>query len=536
MTDLKAGLDELHSPEPAALLLECEDIVVDFGSNRALGGVSMSIQSGEIIGLVGPNGAGKSTLGRVFVGELPYGSYDGVLRVGGVQAHFRDTRDAHRMGVALIHQEGAAIRDLSVGENVMLTVEPNRRGIIDWNALHDCAETALRQLGVTVDTRARLADSGGIALEEMVEIARSMVRGSKVFVFDESTAALGVDEVRILLGRMKELACRGAGIVFISHRLGEVLSVCDRIVVLRDGCICLDAPRANQDHSSVLSAMLGESFGESVTDAASTADQSRATNATTDAGQVAVRLQDWRVPRSDLCPMGVGPINIDIKKGEVLGVFGPLGAGKTELLSSLYGLYGSACKGECQLSGKRARIHSPVAAIRRRLAFVTSDRQNEGLVPQLSVEENMMIGYHRMDLKQHGITLNHGKIREICGSLIEELDIQTTGPKQTMSSLSGGNQQKVLLSRAMINAPEVLLLDEPTRGVDVGAKRDVYRWIENVASRGAAVIVSTHEEDELLGMAHRILVMRDGQQLAVLTASETDRHELLALAAGGVVD
>ena len=268
MSVVDEGAGELQGSERHAPLLECQDIVVDFGSNRALDGVSLSIRPGEIIGLVGPNGAGKSTLGRVFVGELPYGSYDGLLRVGGVQTHFRDTRDAHRRGVVLIHQEGAAVRDLSIGENVMLTVEPRRFGIIDWNALHERAELALRQLGVTADTRTRLADVGGVALEEMVEIARSLVRGSKVFVFDESTAALGIDEVKILLKRMHELAGRGAGIVFISHRLDEVLSVCDRIVVLRDGRICLDSQRSDEDHSSVLSAMLGEDVAASEADAA----------------------------------------------------------------------------------------------------------------------------------------------------------------------------------------------------------------------------------------------------------------------------
>ncbi len=527
MTDLGGGRGELPDPTP---LLECEDIVVDFGSNRALGGVSLSIRPGEIIGLVGANGAGKSTLGRVFVGELPYGSYDGVLRFGGDRMQFRDARDAHRRGVVLIHQEGAAVRDLSIGENVMLTVEPKRRGIIDWNALHDQAATALRQLGVTADTRARLADSGGIALEEMIEIARALVRGSKLFVFDESTAALGIDEVRILLNRMRELASRGAGIVFISHRLDEVLSVCDRIVVLRDGCICLDAPRENHDHSSVLSAMLGETVSGSAT-VRPTTDRSGTKDAAT-----AIRLEEWRVPKSDLCPIGVGPINIEVSKGEVLGVFGPLGAGKTELLSSIYGLYGGGCRGETWLGDERVRFDGPAAAIRRGLAFVTSDRQDEGLVPQLSVEENMMLGYHRPDLKRSGMALNHDKIRAICKSMIDELGIRTEGPGQTMSSLSGGNQQKVLLSRAMINAPGVLLLDEPTRGIDVGAKRDVYRWIGTIAARGAAVIVSTHEEEELLGLAHRILVMRDGRQVALLNASETDRHGLLALAAGGEVE
>ena len=207
-------------------------------------------------------------------------------------------RDAHRRGVVLIHQEGAAVRDLSIGENVMLTVEPKRFGVIDWDALHERAEAALRELGITVDTHTRLADAGGVALEEMVEIARSLVRGSKVFVFDESTAALGIDEVKILLVRMQELAARGAGIVFISHRLDEVLSVCDRIVVLRDGRICLNSRRADEDHASVLRAMLGEGVVASDGDtAASETNDAQVACGAIEAGQSAVRLRGWRIPQ-----------------------------------------------------------------------------------------------------------------------------------------------------------------------------------------------------------------------------------------------
>ena len=238
-------------------LLECLDLTVDFGRQRALDRFSFALQRGEIVGLVGANGAGKSTLGRVLVGEIPFGSYSGELKLKGAEVRFEGARIANRAGIVLIHQEGAAVDQLTVGENVMLTLEPTRWGLIDWPALHQRADSALNLLGVSADTRRGLGESGGVALTELVEVSRSIVRGGSVFVFDESTAALGVDEIGNLLQRMRELARSGASVIFISHRIQEILLVCDRVVALRDGRKVLDAPRVALDHAAVVGAMLG---------------------------------------------------------------------------------------------------------------------------------------------------------------------------------------------------------------------------------------------------------------------------------------
>lgn len=517
-------------------LIECQELTVDFGQIRALDRVSLSIRPGEIVGLVGPNGAGKSTLGRVFVGEIPFGAYQGTLRLKGRPAGFRDSREAHQAGVVLVHQEAAAVDQLSVGENVMLTLEPNRHGRIDWPALHQQAERALSQVGVVTNTRARLAELGGVALVELIEIARSIVRGSSVFVFDESTSALGTDEIKTLLLRMRELAVRGAGIVFISHRIDEVLSICDRMVVLRDGRIVLDEPRVALDYTSVLRAMLGATFDDAQVRLDARKRRQAGAAVSGRAGSPVLKLRDWRVPKSDICHLDLGPIDIEVRSGEILGLFGPLGAGKTELLHSIFGLYGGGCGGECWIGGERvAPFTSPVAAIRQGLALVSAERQKEGVVPQLSVLDNMMLGHHRKELAWRKTVLNHQTARQLCERLIEELGIHTTGPDQIIASVSGGNQQKVLLSRALVNAPRILLLDEPTRGIDVGSKQDVYRWIYTTAAQGAAVIVSSLEETEILGLAHRILALREGRQLTVLDAAETDEHELLTLAGGGTL-
>jgi ABC-type sugar transport system ATPase subunit len=510
-------------------LLECLDLTVDFGRQRALERFSFTLQRSEIVGLVGANGAGKSTLGRVLVGEIPFGSYSGELRLKGAEMRFNGARVANRAGIVLIHQEGAAVDQLTIGENVMLTLEPTRWGLIDWPALHQRAHSALSLLGVSADTQRGLGESGGVALTELVEVSRSIVRGGSVFVFDESTAALGVDEIGNLVQRMRELARSGASVIFISHRIQEILSVCDRIVVLRDGRKVLDAPRVALDHAAVVGAMLG-------------ATPNRAPGLSERAEGVAgavvspplLRLENWRMPKSAGSGVALGPIDVAVGRGEVLGVFGPLGAGKTELLHTMFGLAQEPPQGRLTWDGvERSPPADPYSAIDMGLAFVSADRQKEGVVPQLSVLDNMMLGYHRRELSHGGFALRQRRRFELCLQLIRDLGVRTEGPDQLMSTLSGGNQQKVLLARAMLNEPKLLLLDEPTRGIDVGAKRDVYRWIDEMASEGAAIIVSSLEEAELIGLVDRILVLRDGEQVAILDGAAATEHDLLMLTAAG---
>jgi ABC-type sugar transport system ATPase subunit len=512
-----------------APLIESVNLTVDFGVQRALDRVSFSLRSGEIVGLVGANGAGKSTFGRVLVGEIPCGNFSGELKLKGREARFFDAKHAHKSGVTLIHQEGTAIDELSVGENVMLTIEPARKGVIDWEALHAAATDGLRQLGTVADTRRLFGEHGGVALMELVEIARSIVRGGSVFVFDESTAALGSEEIASLVRRMRELSARGAGIIFISHRIDEVLAVCDRVVVLRDGRKVLDVPRTAQDHASVIRAMLGER-----SEVARSTPIARPVKVSDSASPAAFMVRNWHIWKSEFSRVEVGPLNFDARRGEILGVFGPLGAGKTELLHSLYGLSGGLCTGEYWLEGVWTRpFRTPVAAIRQGMALVPAERQREGVVTGLSVLDNMMLGYRRPGLTWRGTVVRYSELRSLCERLIAALGIVTTGPDQPIERLSGGNQQKVLLARAMVNSPTILLLDEPTRGIDVGAKQDVYRWIRETAAGGAVIVMSSLEEEELIGLADRILVLRDGRNVAILDARDASAKGLLLLTAGG---
>jgi len=511
------------SGQNASQLLELDGITVEFGANRALDNVSFNVSAGEVVGLMGANGAGKSTLAKVIVGEIPHGSYRGTVSCSGALAAFSDSRDAHRAGVALVHQEGSVVPQLTIGENVMLAIEPSRRGIIDWKGLHAQADSALRRLGLAIDTRTQLAGQGGVALMEQVEIARAIASGSRVFVFDESTSALGAGEITVLLQRMRELAAQGAGIIFISHRTDEILRVCDRVVVLRDGRVALDTPKSSLDHGAIVRAMLGGGRDNVVSSGQGTPSDRRETM---------IKLDGWSLSRSLESPRDVGPIDIDVGANEIIAVYGPLGAGKSELLQSLYGFMPELTSGAVELAGSRFRPRSPRESILAGVAYVSAERQRDGVVPHLSVLENMMLGWHRGPPRWKGPIVDPAKCGDLCKSLIRDLAIRTQGPEQPISALSGGNQQKVLLARALINEPRVVLLDEPTRGIDLGAKQDVYRLVRKLASAGTAVLYATMEESEALELSDRVLVLRDGRQVGLIKSKDTNPHELLALAGG----
>ncbi len=526
----KADEHRAGSPPAPGPRLEVDDLVVAFGAHRALDGVSLSFGPGTIVGLVGPNGAGKSTLGKVLVGEIPHGAYTGRVRLDGRQRQFANSRSAHEAGIVLVHQEGAAITQLSIGENVLLTIEPQNFGVVRWNDLYTRAGAALGQMGVKIaDPRRPLGEEGGVALKGLMEIARSIVRGSRVLIFDESTAALAADDIAALLKQLRDLAASGAIVIFISHRINEILNVCDRVVVLRDGRVVLDEPRGRLDHDKVVRSMLGSQFSAYAARVAGSAAGDPATSKS----DPRLRVADWRVAASADGGVGVGPIAFDLHGAEILGVYGALGAGKTELLSALYGLLPAVVSGSMVLDGRALRpFRSVREAIRHGFALVSAERQKDGVVAQLSVLENMMLGYQNAALQRFG-RLDLGAARQLCESFIAEMGIVTRGPDEPIGALSGGNQQKVLLARALIASPKILLLDEPTRGIDVGAKEDVYRWIRSVAARGTAVILSSLEEGEVLGLAHRILILRDGAQVATLARDEADERRLMSLASGG---
>lgn len=517
------GPARIATSSPAKELLRLDNIEVRFGATKAVDGVSLALEAGEIVGLMGANGAGKSTLAKVIVGEIPHGSFSGTMSCMGSPAAFSNARDAHKAGITLVHQEGSVVPQLSIGENVMLTIEPSRFGHVDWPRLHAIAEDALRKVGTQIDSHTTLGTQGGIAMMELIEIARAIARGSRIFVFDESTSALGPDEIAILFQRMRELADQGAGVIFISHRIDEILQVCSRVVVLRDGEVSLDALSGEVRSDLIVRAMLGERPVSAGTGRVVPRSEP---------GQQVLMLRNWRTNRSSDGDIAIGPFDLELAERDVVAIYGPLGSGKTELLRSVFGLSQATVLGEIRLGGKPFVSSDPAHSIGSGVAYVSAERQRDGLVPQLSVLENMMLGWHGGCPRLAGGIVDQRTSEELCGSYIRDLAIRTSGPGQSISALSGGNQQKVLLARALINKPRLLLLDEPTRGIDLGARQDVYSLIRKVARSGAAVIYATLEESEALEHADRILVVRNGRSVGLLRADETDQHQLLSMAGG----
>jgi ABC-type sugar transport system ATPase subunit len=500
-------------------IVECVDVTVSFDGTRALDRVSVTFRPGEIVGIVGANGAGKSTLGRVIVGELPHGAFSGELRVDTQPVQFRNAREAHAAGIVLIHQERAAVPELTIGENVMLTIEPRGRfGTIDWDELHRRAREHLQMVGVDVDTRQRLAEAGGHA-HHLVEVARAFGTGSRLFVFDESTAALSVEEVGLLLRRMRELRDRDAAVLFVSHRLSEILDVSDRVVVLRNGRIVLDAQRWEVGHEELVRAMLGADYHEF-----------EALEGAVTRQDVALELRRWVVPPTKMRKLKVGPVDLTLHEGEVLGLFGPLGAGKTELLASIFGLYGREPEGELRFRGEARTFRHPGEAIASGIALIPSDRRNEGIAPGQSVRDNILLS-RPPDVSRYGV-IRYRTADQICDSYVGSLGITTGGLEDPIDTLSGGNQQKVLLARAMTLRPRLMLLDEPTRGIDVGAKVDVYSLIRQLAEAGTSCLLTSMDADEVLRVCDRAIVLRDGHQVAAVLADQTSEHELVRLSTG----
>ncbi len=496
-------------------LLECNDVSVEFGATRALNRISLAFYPGEIVGLVGANGAGKSTLSKVMAGEIAQDNMMGMLLVDGRPVTFNSPRDAQKAGIVLIHQERATVDTLSVGENVMLGAEPACRGVVDWSRLNRDAGRYLEQLGVSDDAEQNITGAS-VATQQLIDVARALARGRRMFVFDESTAALGAHEVDLILGKMRELRRSGAAIVFISHRIGEILEIADRIVVLRDGGMVLDAKRGSVKEADVIVAMLGRGRRPADEDLVPTMRE-----------ETVLSVRNWHGPRDDDRRVAVGPVNFDLHAGEVLGVFGALGAGKTELVSSLFGLYGRTPSGEMRIGGQTIVIDSPRAAMRRAIALVPSERRREGILPGLSIEDN--IAANPAATISSGGWLMHQTLANICDSYIRELNIKASGRDDVVDDLSGGNQQKVLLARCLAGQPRIILLDEPTKGIDLGAKEDVFRLVRRVAKSGTAFIYCSMEPDELLAAADRILIMRDGQQLGIHHRESLTEHDLMKL-------
>ena len=499
-----------------APLLEARGVTKRFPGVVALKDVRFDVRAGEIHALCGENGAGKSTLIKLLSGVHPHGSYEGELFVDGKIAEFRGVGDAQTAGIAAIAQELALVPALSVAENVRLGDWPVRAGLVDWDEARRDARQWLGRLGLDVDPDLPV-ERLGAGQRQLVEIAKALRKNARVLILDEPTAALAEAEARRLMDLVRALRDQGIGIVYISHRLEEIFDLADRVTVLRDGSTVATRSAAQATREVLIRDMVGREITDLFPRRASHPGPVRL-----EARVLAVRGKGGVRELSD--------VSFSVRAGEVLGIGGLMGAGRTELVMHLFGAWGERVGGELLLDGTPLAAAATWDALAAGLALVTEDRRRHGLIIDQSVGFNLSLSTLK-SLNRGGLIDAHAEA-ELNERDRVDLRIKTPTLESRVGGLSGGNQQKVLVGRARRSAPKVLLLDEPTRGVDVGAKVEIYELINRLTDKGHAVILVSSELPELIGMSDRIVMMRSGRVVREFTRAQATPESLIAAALG----
>ena len=499
-------------------LLEMRNIVKEFPGVRALDGVSFTLETGEFHALVGENGAGKSTLMKVLSGVYPYGSYSGDIVIEGEERQFKGVRDSEQAGVAIIFQELSLVKELTVGENIFLGKEPASMGVINWSELYHKATKLLQDLNLPIDPRLQVGNLG-IGQQQLVEIAKALSQEAKILVLDEPTAALTESEVETLFSILEQLKSRGVGMIYISHKLDEVFRMSDRITVLRDGRTVGTHNAEDLTKEKVIAAMVGREVG----DIFPTREH--------EFGNTVLEIKNLTAYSVDSPDKKVvNSVSFSVREGEVLGIAGLMGAGRSELLMSVFGAWQGNYSREIYINGVQTEIDSPRDAISQGIGFVTEDRKRFGLILEQTILDNMTLaGLRRIT----GGFLIH-RMRETAAAQgpMRSLRVKANSPLTVAGTLSGGNQQKVVLGKWLLTNPKVLFLDEPTRGIDVGAKQEIYAEINKLAKEGMAIVLVSSELPEVLGLSDRVLVLHEGRMTGEFARTEATPERVMAAATG----
>jgi ABC-type sugar transport system ATPase subunit len=499
--------------------MEMRDISMEFPGVKALNHVNFKARPGEILALMGENGAGKSTLMKVLSGVIPYPEYSGTILLDGEEQKFKSTKDARGKGIAIIHQELNLFPELSVSENMFLTMEPTSLpGIIDERARDRKARRWLRDIGIEVDVRTPVKELS-VGNQQLIEILRALATNANVLIFDEPTSALSLVESETLFRILGELRSRGHTIIYISHRMEEVFRLADRIVVLRDGQTVGEGTKDELNPGKVVSMMVGRAIDQLYP------------KRSPQLGDEAFRVEHLSVrPRGPSEPE-VKDVSFAVRAGEILGIAGLVGSGRTELISAIFGAASRGrVSGGIWVNGKKTHVYSPNDAIDRGLALVTEDRKFSGLVLNRSVAENMTLA--ALARISPFNVINRHRAHGIVTDYIRKLRIKTPNPEVEVRTLSGGNQQKIVLAKWLAIGPRVLFLDEPTRGIDVGSRQEIYQLIDMLANEGVAIVMVSSDLPEVLGMSDRVLVMRDGHVAGELAKGEANQESVMRYAAG----
>ncbi|MDR5773981.1 MULTISPECIES: sugar ABC transporter ATP-binding protein [unclassified Caballeronia] len=488
---------------PNAPLLDMQDIDIAFGGVPALKRARLTVAAGEVHALIGQNGAGKSTLIKILTGA--YRKTAGTIRFDGRETDFRTPKEAREAGISTIYQEINLVPFRSVAENIFLGREPRRFGLIDWKTVQRRAHELLESFGLHIDVKKPVREYS-TAIQQMVALARAVSSDAKMVIMDESTSSLDEREVELLFTVVRRLRDDGRAVIFVSHRLDELYALCDRVTVMRDGQTVAESSMQEMDKLKLVTTMLGRTLAAVVHEDDAVKEANLAKR-----GAVALRAQGLSAGAK------VTDVTLDVHAGEAVGLAGLLGSGRTETMRLLFGA-DRPSNGTLAVDGAEIAFKSPKDAIARGIAYLTEDRKAEGIVPELSVRDNLTL-VCLPALTRRGV-IDVAKQREIVDGFITSLGIKLRSPDQPIRELSGGNQQKVLLARWLATNPRLLLLDEPTRGIDVGAKADVAKIVRELRDAGLAVLLSASELEELTAVADRAVVIRDGETVAQLDGAQ----------------
>ncbi|MBP5598330.1 MAG: ATP-binding cassette domain-containing protein [Pseudobutyrivibrio sp.] len=499
-------------------ILEMKNITKEFPGVKALDNVNLKVEEGEIHALVGENGAGKSTLMNVLSGIYPYGSYTGDIVYNGEVCKFQKIKDSEEKGIVIIHQELALIPYMSIGENMFLGNEQGKKSAIDWNKTYSEADKYLKMVGLSESSRVLIKDIG-VGKQQLVEIAKALAKHAKLLILDEPTSSLNETDSRALLDLLLEFKKQGMTSIIISHKLNEVSYVADKITVIRDGSTIETLDKATDDISEdrIIKGMVGREM----TDRFPKRHDVKI-------GDVAMEVKNWTVYHPQFTERKVvDDVTINVRKGEVVGIAGLMGAGRTELAMSIFGkAYGSNISGQLFLNGEEVHLKNIKDAIKHKLAYVTEDRKGNGLVLSNPIRVNTSLA-NLSELCTRRV-IDKDKEYQVAEEYRGKLKTKCPTVDQNVGNLSGGNQQKVLLAKWMYANPDVLILDEPTRGIDVGAKYEIYCIINDLVAAGKSVIMISSELPEVLGMSDRIYVMNEGKMVGEMAGAEASQESIMS--------
>ncbi|MCR5197044.1 MAG: ATP-binding cassette domain-containing protein [Pseudobutyrivibrio sp.] len=500
------------------ILLEMKSITKEFPGVKALDNVNLQVEEGEIHALVGENGAGKSTLMNVLSGIYPFGSYTGDIVYNGEVCQFQKIKDSEEKGIVIIHQELALIPYMSIGENMFLGNEQGRKSAIDWDKTYAEADKYLRMVGLSESSRTLIKDIG-VGKQQLVEIAKALAKHAKLLILDEPTSSLNETDSKALLDLLLKFKQEGMTSIIISHKLNEVSYVADKITVIRDGSTIetLDKNVDDISEDRIIKGMVGREM----------TDRFPKRN-DVHIGDIAMEVKDWTVYHPQFSERKVvDGVSMNVRKGEVVGIAGLMGAGRTELAMSIFGkAYGTNISGQLFLNGQEVQLKNIKDAIKHKLAYVTEDRKGNGLILSNPIKVNTTLA-NLSSLTSHRV-IDKDKEYLVAEDYRDKLKTKCPTVEQNVGNLSGGNQQKVLLAKWMFANPDVLILDEPTRGIDVGAKYEIYCIINDLVAAGKSVIMISSELPEVLGMSDRIYVMNEGKMVGEMSGAEASQESIMS--------